>query len=154
MIVGTAPVSSAANYGKPWITKTVYYWLDSNVSTNFQVPYQVGRWNQNGKVKFVRTYTKSAARVTIQYGDAPSNYWGYTWYWWDGYNRMYKAKIVLEPWVRNYPSKAKRLSAHELGHAYGLNHDSRTDSIMNPCLCLSIWTPTYRNLTEVARLNS
>lgn len=154
MVISTSPVAHAANYGKPWITKTVYYWMDYRVSSNFQVPYQVYNWNKNGKVKFVRTYDKTKARVTIQYGDAPGTYWGYTWYWWDGNNKMYKAKIVLEPWVRYYPSRAKRLSAHELGHAAGLDHDYRSDSIMHPCVCLAISTPTWRNLTEVARLNS
>ena len=85
-------------------------------------------WN-HGLDNKIRIAPKKQARIIVRALSFPNQWWqGYTWY------QGARINIYYNTLITDYDTKRElqQVACHELGHALGLWHNTRTHSCMNP----------------------
>lgn len=129
--LGSAGSAQASTYGLHWANRTVYVYVDSNVSSRWYINYDIAQWSKAGGINVVRTYTYSKANIKVHQKDLPAPNAAETALSWSG-STLLGADITLDSTALGLSYCSRRhIATHELGHAIGLAHNtSSSTSIM------------------------
>lgn len=153
-VVGRPAAAHAAQLAPDsarWGNRTVY--VVNHAGSGWPVAVATWEWNRGGVVHLVRvpSCTGTGCLTISRGGCTQSNYDGQTFVVArHGYLLAANVSLCSRALGDSY-AKRREIVIHELGHALGLNHDTRTTSIMWP------WThaqyaPSAYDYRLVARL--
>ena len=136
-LVAAAPASAYDIAGDRWPEGSILYYANIG-GQNSEVVRGANAWNkENLGVRFVRTKSKSKAKLVVRYGSRGCGGLGTVGY--------YGPRFVADVQVgKARPDPITRLTvAHELGHVLGLGHENRKCALMNPVADISTGTPNH-----------
>ena len=141
VVVDDAPAtrSSARSSVRKWTQSRLYYYETIPSKWDWSLSKAVSKWNATGgRVKLVRTTSRSKARVKISYGNTNgaaglatvgSIAGAYV-----HLSPTYAAYDSADPWSR---IAVMGIFTHELGHVFGYGHTTTTCSLMRAVLDIS-----------------